>query len=216
MPAYQALAPLCLPVDVPDASGPVAHISGDPRFGPRCAVDMHVVAGLVRDLTARPRASLYPKVTLRRGDPQQLTERVAAIYAELAAGEPELATWASPEDAASLAACAEEGLLFEVIADGAPAGVVAALRDDAHSMTGFAVQELCLDASHRGQRMAPATVQRLIDELPAQRGDVLWGTIHPANTPSLRNALSVGRVTVGGYAWVTPGGLPGMPPSAVA
>ncbi len=73
------------------------------------------------------------------------------------------------------------------------------------------MQELCLDAGHRGRRLAPAILQRLVDELPADEGDVLWGTIHPGNEPSLCNALSIGRELVGGYVWVTPAGLPGMP-----
>jgi L-amino acid N-acyltransferase YncA len=124
--------------------------------------------------------------------------------------EPELAMWANPEDADSLAECAEEGLLFEVTADGAPAGVVASLRFDAHGMTGFSVHELCLDTSHRGGHLASATVQHLLDELPGRPGDTLWGTIHPANAGSLRNALSIGRILVGGHVWVTPAGLPGM------
>ncbi len=118
--------------------------------------------------------------------------------------------WARAEDAESLAACADEGLLFEVLLDGEPAGVVAAVRDDAHGMSGFSVEELCLDADSRGRRLAPGVLQRLVDELPAEDGDVLWGTIHPDNAPSLRNSASVGREVVGGYAWVTPAGLRGM------
>jgi L-amino acid N-acyltransferase YncA len=118
--------------------------------------------------------------------------------------------WANPEDAGSLAECAEEGLLFEVLVDDAPAGVVASVRYDAHGMAGFSVQELCLDGAHRGRHVAAAALQRLVDELPARDDDVLWGTIHPENVPSLRNALSVGRVIVGGYVWVTPIALPGM------
>jgi hypothetical protein len=54
-------------------------------------------------------------------------------------------------------------------------------------------------------------LQRLVDDLPAEDGDTLWGTIHPGNTPSLRNATSIGRRLVGGYVWVTPAELPGMP-----
>jgi len=83
-------------------------------------------------------------------------------------------------------------------------------------MAGFSVQELCLDAAHRGRHVAAAAVQRMIDLLPAGPGDVLWGTIHPSNLPSLRNALSVGRVHVGAYTWVTPSGLPGMREGAKA
>ncbi len=214
IPAYRAFAPLCLRVDVPDPAGLVEKVSGDQRFGDQSGVDMHVVAGLVERLREHPSASAYPQVRLRASDAATLAERVAKIYAELAEREPELAMWANPEDAESLAECAAEGLLFEVLVDGNSAGVVASVRDDAHAMAGFSVQELCLDAAHRGRHVAAAAVQRLVDELPARAGDVLWGTIHPSNVPSLRNALSVGRVHVGGYAWVTPSGLAGMPPTA--
>ena len=210
VPAYQAFAPLCLRVDAPDAPGLLAELGDDTRFGDRSGIDMHVVAGLVTRLRDHPRAAAYPDVSLRRGDPEQLAKRVAEIYGELTARQPELAMWAHPEDLESLTECAEEGLLFEVLVDGEPAGVVASLRDDEHAMAGFSVQELCLDAAHRGRHVAAAAVQRMVDLLPAGPGDVLWGTIHPSNLPSLRNALSVGRVHVGGYTWVTPSGLPGM------
>jgi len=209
--AYDAFAPLCLRVDVPDPRGLLDELGGDPRFGDHDDVDMHVVAGRVEQLREHPRAAAYPHVSLRPGDPHVLAGRVAAVYAELVAREPELAMWAIPEDAESLAACAAEGLLFEVLVDTTPAGVVASVRDDAHAMAGFSVQELCLDSTHRGRHVASAAVQRLIDELPAEATDVLWGTIHPRNVPSLRNAVSVGRVPVAGHAWVTPAGLPGMP-----
>ncbi len=210
VPAYREFAPLCLRVDAPDAPALLEGLSGDPRFGPGCAVDLHVVAGLVEALWTHSRAPAYPHVSLRAGDPQHLAQRTAEIYAELAAREPALTTWADSEDLESLTACAEEGLLFEVLADGEPAGVVAGLRFDAHGMAGFSVQEICLDAAHRGRRLAPAAIQRLVEELPAGAGDVLWGTIDPRNKPSLRNALSVGRSVVGSYVWVTPAGLRGM------
>lgn len=211
VPAYREFAPLCLRVDAPDGPGLVENLRGDPRFAPGSAVDMHVVAGPVSELRDRPRAAAYPRVRLRAGDADTLARRVAEIYRDLSAAQPELSTWASPEDLESLRACADEGLLFEVLVDEAPAGVVAALRTDDHGMTGFSVQEICLDPEHRGRRLAPAVAQRLADVLPARPEDVLWGTIHPANAPSLRNALSIGRSLVGGYVWVTPAGLPGMP-----
>jgi L-amino acid N-acyltransferase YncA len=207
---YGGFRPLCLRVDAPDGPRMVAQLAGDPRFGPGCAVDMHIVAGLVDRLRSRPRTAAYPDVSLRPGDPPLLARRVAEIYRELTAGRPQLAAWANPEDLASLTECAEKGLLFEVLADNRPAGVVAALPSESHGLTGFSVYEVCLDSAHRGRHLAPATLQRLVDELPATAGDVLWGTIHPDNAPSLRNALSVGRTVVGGYVWATPAGLPGM------
>lgn len=214
VPAYQQFSPLCLRVEAPDAAVLVTKVDGDPRFGQRCGVDMHIVAGLVDALMARPRVPAYDHIMLRPGDAHQLAERVAAIYRELGRHHPEVAMWATPEDADSLADCAAEGLLFEVVADGDPAGVIAGIRDDAHGMTGFSVQEICLDGRHRGRRLAAGVMQHLLERLPAQDRDVLWGTIHPENRPSLRNSLSIGRSPVGGYAWITPTGLPGMPLAA--
>ena len=210
LPYFASFDPLCLRVDAPDPAGLVEQVAADERFGPRCSVDQYVVAGPVHDLRGRPRAPSYDLVALRPGDAAALADRAAGIYAELVRRNPDLLMWARAEDAESLASCADEGLLFEVLLDGEPAGVVAAVRDDAHGMCGFRVVVLCLDADRRGRRLAPGVLQRLVDELPAEDGDVLWGTIHPDNAPSLRNSLSVGREVVGGYAWVTPAGLAGM------
>jgi hypothetical protein len=216
VPAYAPFGPLCLRFDVPDPAGLVERLGSDDRFGGTCSVDQYVVAGQVAALRARQRAESYGDISLRAGAADELAERAAAIYDELGRRNPELGMWASPEDAESLAACAEEGLLFDVLRSGEPVGVVAAIREDAHGMSGFCVQELCLAAGSQGRGLAAGVLQRLADELPAGDGDVLWGTIHPDNTPSLRNSLSVGREVVGGLAWVTPAGLPGMPAAADA
>ena len=209
-PAYAAFEPVCLRVDAPDPAALVEALGSDERFGPGSGVDMYVVAGPVEELRGQLRAPAYERVGLRPGTAHDLASRAAEVYAELIGRRPEVALWANPEDEESLAECADEGLLFEVLVDDEPAGVVASIRYDAHGMPGFSVQELCLDAAHRGRHVASAVVQRLVDALPADVGDALWGTVHPDNAPSLRNALSVGRVVVGGYVWVTPAGLPGM------
>ena len=210
VPAYRAFAPLCLRVDAPDAPGLLAELGDDSRFGDRSGIDMHVVAGLVTRLRDHPRAAAYPDVSVRRGEPEQLAKRVAEIYGELTARQPELAMWAHPEDLESLAECAEEGLLFEVLVDGRPAGVVASVRDDG-ARDGRVLRAGALPgrrssgATRRGggratdgRRTSGGTRRRSLGDHPS------------SNLPSLRNALSVGRVHVGGYTWVTPSGLPGM------
>ena len=210
VPLYATFHPLCLRVDAPDPAALVTALDDDPRFGVS-GVDMHVVAAPVPKLRAWDRVPAYDVVDLRVGDAQVMARRVAEIYADLDSRNPALEQWARPEGEGTMRACADQGLLFEVVVDGHPSGVVAALREDAHGMSGFCVQEIVLDAAHQGRRLAPAVLQRLVDVLPAEDGDVLWGTIHPGNTPSLRNAASVGRRVVGGYVWVTPAELPGMP-----
>ena len=210
VPVYAAFHPLCLRVDAPDPSALVAALDDDPRFG-TSAIDMHVVAAPVRELRERGRVPAYDVVALQAGDAHEMAERVAEIYADLDRRNPALEQWARPEGEATLRACADEGLLLEAVVAEEPAGVVAARREDAHGMSGFCVQEIVIDAAHQGRRLAPAVLQRLVDALPAEDADVLWGTIHPGNTPSLRNATSIGRRVVGGYVWVTPADLPGMP-----
>jgi L-amino acid N-acyltransferase YncA len=207
--AYGAFAPRCVRFDAPDPDALVSALAADVR-GTRAEVDQYVVAGLVGSLRDRVTGTSYDRVALRPAEPHQMAARAAAIYAELHQQAPRTTRWATAEDAESLAACAEEGLLFEVVAEGEPAGVVAALREDAHGLLGYVVQELCLDASHRGLGLAAPVLQHLLHALPGDDGLTLWGTIHPDNTASLGNALRVGRQKVGGFVWVTPAGLPGM------
>jgi GNAT superfamily N-acetyltransferase len=207
--AYGAFGPLCTRFAVPDADGFMKLVADG--FGPRSTIDMQIVAGLIRRLRAAPRVATYERVELKAGDPSLLADRARDIYADLAAERPVTALWATPEGADSLGQCAGEGLLFDVAVDGRPAGVAAALREDAHGMAGFVVQEIALDRAHRGRGLGPAVLQRLADQLPDRGTDVVWGMIHPDNVASMRNALRVGRRPVGAYAWVTPPGLPGMP-----
>jgi L-amino acid N-acyltransferase YncA len=205
LPAYQAFGPHCLRVEAGDPDDLVATMAADSRFGPGSAVDQYVLAGRVSDLRGAPFEG--DLVELRPGEPAAMARLAAAIYAQHPAGA---ALMATPEDESSLAECAAEDLLFEVVLDGVAVGVVAAVRDDAHGLSGFCVQEICLDPAVRGRGLAGHAMRGLLLRLHARDGDVLWGTIHPANSPSLRNALSVGREIVGGYVWVVPAGLSGM------
>ncbi len=209
--AYAEFRPLCARFEIPDVEVFNAEVVSNPGFGPHTGIDMCLVAGLLPRLRAVPRVATYGRVELCHGDPAMLAERTAGVYAGLASRMPASTLWATPENVGSLTDCADEGLLFDVTVDGHPAGVAAARRDDSHAMTGYVVQEIALDRDHRGQHFGPAVLQRLVDALPDADTDVLWGTIHPDNVASMRNALRVGREYVGAYGWVTPPGLSGMP-----
>lgn len=211
VPAYAPFRPLCFRVQVADAADLLQQTRSDHRFGVGCAVDMHVIAGTLTYMKMQALPWSYRGVRLNPADPAVLAQRANTIYRQLAQQNPETTLWATPENVDSLGACAEEGMLFEVTVDGAPAGVVAAARHDAHGMRGFSVDELCLDQTHRGNGLAQAVLRHLVERLPHAAGDVLWGTIHPSNAPSLRNALSMGRRQVATDVWITPSDLSGMP-----
>jgi GNAT superfamily N-acetyltransferase len=208
--SYAAFEPRCVRFDVPDPDGLVDAMAAQDE-STRAEVDQYVVAGLVSDLRERATGPSYERVELRRAGPEPLAARAAAIYADLHRAAPQTTLWANPEDVESLAGCAAEGLLFGVLVDADPAGVVAAMREDAHGLRGYVVQELCLDDEHRGRGLAAPVLQHLVRALPEGEGATLWGTIHPDNAASLRNALRIGRQKVGGFVWVTPPGLAGMP-----
>jgi hypothetical protein len=213
LPRYEGFSPRCLRVEVPDAADLLGQLGADDRFG-TCAVHSHVLAGRVEELRRRPRVPATDVVRLVPLAAPEAAERVAALYAALAAARPDTTAWAAPEDSEALAEHAEAGVLREVLVEGRPAGVVAAARDDDHALAGFEVKELALDAAHRGRRLAAGVVQHLLDALPTGPDDVLWGTIHPDNLPSLRTAASVGRTTTSSLVWVAPRGTPGMPAEA--
>jgi len=227
VPVYEEFSPKAVRVDVPDPDALVGQVLAQ---GWGAEVDQYVVAGPVRGVRGRQAAAVATdiadiadaadgaavtgdvadRVALVAGTPEALYPEVVRCYERIEAGRPDLPAWARPSTREELTECAEEGLLFEVRIDDDPAGVVAARRDDDFGMTGFVVQEIVLRPEFLGRRWGRTVLTHLAEALPAREDDVLWGTIHADNTPSLRNATSVGREIVGGYVWLTPPGLPGM------
>lgn len=61
---------------------------------------------------------------------------------------------------------------------------------------------MLLDDNARGRGLAPVAMQLLCDVLPAHTGDMLWGTVHVGNGPSIGNALAVGREKTAAFVWV--------------
>lgn len=209
VPQYTGFGPRAMRVDAPAPDELVAAVRADARFA-GAAVDQYTVAGLVSELRKRAKVAGHERVALRPATADASAQAIATMYSEAEDQLPDLPLWATPSTVEELEECAAEGLLFEVTVDGVPAGATGARRDDDHGMTGFVVQDIVLDDTHRGRRLAPALLQRLLSELPAELGDVLWGSIHPDNQPSIRNALAIGREIVGGYVWITPQGLTGL------
>ncbi|QPZ39007.1 hypothetical protein [Paramicrobacterium chengjingii] len=209
LPHYADFAPLCLRVNAPEPDTLISALASVGSAAGHADVDMWIVAGRVRELSARE-PNVDARVSLEKMNPDAAAKRAAEIYDELASSRTGIVEWATPEDEESLAACAAQGLLFEVTVDGVSAGITALARDDSFGLRGWCVQEICLDRVHRGRGFGPVVLCDLARRLP-NPDDVLWGHIHPGNTASLRNAFAAGREIVGGQLWFTPDGYPGMP-----
>lgn len=177
--------------------------------GARAEVDTYLVAGPIRELRNRPRSPRFDDVTLAPVSAAGASELAVRVHEELAEQNPDTLAWSTPQASEDFDDYAEAGTLFGIHVDDTLVGAVAASRWNAHGMTGFAVVENVIAAPHRGRKLAPAAMQHLLERLPVDDDDALWGTIRPDNTPSLRNALGIGREIVGGHVWVTPLGWPG-------
>lgn len=173
-------------------------------------VDQYLVAGLVKELSSRPALPGFERISLAPTTAELAKAKETEILEALFAEYPQMRQWTRPTALEDFQDCLDAKSLFQIVVDGTVAGVIAADRQDNYGMSGFVVQHIILDAEHRGQRLAGVAMQQLIKALSAKEDDVLWGTIHPDNKPSLRNALSVGRKSVGGYVWLMPEGMLGM------
>lgn len=165
-------------------------------------VERYVLAAPVDALLREPAPDGRDSLTLRPLAVPEGGRRVRAAYAQLAALDPRHPEYASPASDEELAAWSAEGLAFEAFVDGVPIGAVAAFRATTFGMAGFCVGEIVAYPERRGTGLGPALLRALIDVLPAEPNDVLFGEIDHRNRPAVRTAERSGRVEVGRYVWV--------------
>lgn len=178
------------------------HEIDESRCPPGSHWDLRLVAGTLTDLRAQAWLPYADRVRLAAPADLSFYPRYAAEYEALYAARSEHRDFARIEDEADLAAYLEEGTLFEVFVDGTWAGLVAATRAAEQGLRGFVVVEMFLDGAHRGRGFGPVVGRHLIGHLPAEDGDVLYGTIHHGNVSARRSAYAGGRVDVGAFFWV--------------
>jgi GNAT superfamily N-acetyltransferase len=125
-------------------------------------------------------------------------DRYRAIHDAHVSRDPAHARHARLEERSFLAELADQGLVHDVLVDGAWAGVLAAERDARRGLRGATVVELILDQRFRGQGYGKHLSTLLARSLPLPDEAFLLGTIHHDNASAYRAALAAGRVDVGG------------------
>jgi L-amino acid N-acyltransferase YncA len=129
--------------------------------------------------------------------------RYVEAYNQLFSTRPELRGEVHVESQETLAECHAERFLYEIVVDGARAGVVAARRQVVAGLRGTFMVEILLDGPARGERLGPAVHQRLAAKVAANElSAILTGTIAPANEPSLKTATRAGRIEIGAWHWI--------------
>ena len=172
-------------------------------IGTPTQIDQHFLAGLARDMAARPAAPGLARVTLRRCNDLGFYRRYVDAYNEMFLARPHLRGEVRIESEESLAASHAEALLYEIAVDGVWAGIVAARRQVIAGVRGTYMIEIVLGAAARGQGLGPAVHQRFAAEVAAaEPSAVLTGTIAAVNVPSLKTATRAGRIEIGAWHWV--------------
>ena len=92
----------------------------------------------------------------------------------------------------------ETGLLCVIEIDSDFAGVIAATPSVLHGLKGWCMRERIISKKYRGQKLGPAVLWKFLLDIPPERNDILYGMIAVTNQASIRSALNLGRIDVGG------------------
>ena len=161
--------------------------------------DQHVLLGIVGDLQALPPLPPPAGFVVAQSTPAAQTAYFPAL--ERFRAEAPLGPEVWPCTPQQLAEAAADGALVAARGPDAQwAGLAVCSPGSVAGWSGQVMQELFVAADARGRGLATALQRALIDALSPE--DVLLGTIHAANAPSLATALRCGRAVVATYWWI--------------
>jgi RimJ/RimL family protein N-acetyltransferase len=168
--------------------------------------DLRVVADWIPDVMGRPRPAGWERVELELDPDARCFEEYVATYDEFFESFPKWRGRLQVEDRESLLECAREGALHCVRVDGEFTGVVAARSGQLRELEGWEMVDELLTEPFRGKKLAPAMQRLFLEQLDLGTNKIVFGTIEEENLASLRTALRVGRVDVGGWVFLPLGG----------
>lgn len=164
--------------------------------------DVVVHAGLVGAIQGQPRPSAGAAIELRAWTDLASVRSYEQAVEEIRRDEPERARWFYARDEDSFARLLGEGMVFDVLAAGEWAGVIAASPRPTLGLAGYQMSEELLTARWRGRGMAAAMQRALVDTLDASGNAVIAGEIDAANVASIRTAARVGRPEIARFVFL--------------
>ncbi|MFK7907230.1 MAG: N-acetyltransferase family protein [Chitinophagales bacterium] len=171
------------------------------KFGEGIEGDLSYYTGFLADLKNAPKPASFEKIELAVSTSLDWYERYENSYQDMYRANPFFVEMASVESRESLQDMMDKGLLFEVLVDGAWAGIIGVCEARRKYLAGYEVYEEYLLAEFRGKGLAPAVQRHLIERLPSTANEMLYGTIHHQNIPSIKTAKRCGRRGVGAYVF---------------
>ncbi len=167
---------------------------------PGCDGDLRLVGCPVTHVR-QAEVEIPGNVSLRVVESLSWFEQYCEEYRAMHEARPWVVDVARVESRETLERYVADSMLFELDVDGEWAGVIAASRGQDGGMTGFCIGEILITRAHRGRGLGPVAYRLLVDALPADDGDCVFGTIGAVNRHALDAAKRVGRVDLGGYYW---------------
>lgn len=164
--------------------------------------DLVVRAGCIAEIQAAPPPPSPMDVQLRRWTDVGALPHYDEAVAELQANDPAGARWYWPTTPEDFVRLVRDGLVFDAVADGSWAGVVAAAPRTTLGLTGYRMSEELLAWRLRGRGLAAVAQRLLVDELDPAGGAVLAGEIDTANMASVRTAARVGRPEIARFVFM--------------
>ncbi len=164
--------------------------------------DLHVMSERIDRLRARPRPAESGRVAVVPITRDNYYERYRKVHEAFREADPVLRDRVSISSHPSLEVARAAGLLYDVIVDGAWAGLIAARPGRLAGAAGYVVEEEILVAEHRGRGLGAAMQRAFVDRLDGSGGRHLVGTIDVANVASRRTAERVGRREIARYVFV--------------
>ena len=166
------------------------------------SVDLYYVASSFGDLRHKGPPSSSAQVSVERAQHLDFYEEYLTIFERFHRQKSELAIHVTPESRDDLRECMDDGGLFFIKVKDQWAGVLAVQKAREYGFSGYLIREEILKEEYRGKRLAPKALELLIRALVAEDNDLLFGTIHPLNIPSLKTARAVGREVTSAFVFV--------------
>ncbi len=159
--------------------------------------DMVYISNFLEKLKDNDKPEYYERVNLLPAQNLDWFERYENAYEKLLADNPNFKEMIQITSKSTLEQLKDQHLLYEVFIDENWAGIIAANSESDLFFSGFCVYEELLLKEFRGQNLAPAMQRHLIEKLPSKEKEMIYGTIHYDNVPSIKTAQKVGRLPCG-------------------
>jgi len=159
--------------------------------------DMVHVSEFIDHLKNQPLPKNYDRVNLSLAQSIHWYDHYKNDFDEIVKAWPAFDEMGRVEDQETLNRLLKQEMLYEIQVDNTWAGLIAVDKKADSLLEGYVIMEEFLLKPFRGKHFASAVQRHLIEKLTANKDEMLFGTIHYHNTPSLKTALKVGRKPVG-------------------